>query len=213
VSAVKILKTSAAALFTLIVFTAGAWFFAPWESGGLYALDRARLAAAQNGWFLSYNGFESSGVIFPEYRIRSLDIENQFIKTQLADVRVKVLPLSSILSRAPACYVEFAGGGTSLYVMDSVLKDIVSHGGGRFWLTLSREKIKAARAFITGDVQITGDIGYSRARRTLTDNTLILNVPENINVMMRGVGSQYVGKYLEAGAAGEWRIKENAISN
>ncbi|MDR1515727.1 MAG: hypothetical protein LBS45_08530 [Synergistaceae bacterium] len=209
----KILKVIISALFTLIVFLAGAWFFAPWESGGLYTLDKARLAAAGNGWFLSYNGFESSGVIFPEYRIRSLDVESQFIKTSLADVTIKVLPLSSILSGAPTCYVEFSGGGTSINVMESVLKDIVSHEGGRFWLTLSGERINVARAFIGGDVQVTGDIGYNRSKRTLTDNTLLINVPENINVMMKGLGSQYVGKYLEAGSAGEWRIKENAVSN
>jgi hypothetical protein len=212
-SVMKILKIIFSALLTLAAFMAGVWLFAPWEDGGLYAFDKVRLASAEKGWYLSYNGFESSGRIFPEYRIRSLDIEGKLLKTSLADVRVRLLPLSSALAGAPVCYLEFAGGRTSLYVLESVLKDIFSHDGGRLWLTLSRKKVKAEGAFVGGDLQVTGDLSYDRGKRAFTENTILIRVPENIDLMMKGVGSQYAGRYLEAAGPGEWRIRENAISN
>ncbi|MDR0615475.1 MAG: hypothetical protein LBG29_01600 [Synergistaceae bacterium] len=208
----RILKFFAAALFTILTFLIGAWLFAPWESGGLYAFDKARVAAAEKGWFLSYSGFESDGTVFPSYRIRSLDIESQFLKTSLADVTVKVLPLSSVLAGAPVGYVEFTGGGTSLYLMESVLQNVFSHGGGRLWLTVSRKKLKVANAFIGGDLQVTGNLDFDRNKGIFAQNTMLIKVPANIDVMMNSVGSQYVGRYLEAGSPGEWRIKDNALS-
>jgi hypothetical protein len=209
----RILRFFAAVIFTIIIFIIGAWLFAPWESGGLYAFDRVRLSAAEKGWFFSYSGFESSGTIFPSYRIRSLDIESPFLRTSLANVTVKVLPLSSVLALLPVCYVEFEGGGTSLYVMESVLQDVFRHEGGRMWLTLSPKRLKLADAFIAGDLQVTGGLDFDRSKRIFAQNNLLIKVPENIDVMMNSVGSQYVGRYLEAGNPGEWRIKENAISH
>ena len=209
----KILRVILSALITVAAFLVGAWFFAPWEEGGRYAWGKARLAAAEKGWYVSYSGFESGGMIFPEYRIRSLDIEGKLLKTTLKDVKVRFLPLSSALSGAPVCYVEFSGGATSLCVMENVLEDIFSHDGGRLWLSLSGKGVKVTGASVGGDLQVTGDLGYDGEKRAFTENSLLIKVPENIDVMMKGVGSQYAGRYLESAGPGEWRVKENAISN
>jgi hypothetical protein len=210
---VKILKFLLVSIFTLLVFAVGVWLFAPWESGGLYVFDKVRLAAAENGWYLSYSGFESSGTIFPVYSIRSLDVESSFFRTSLSNVRVKVLPLSSFLSGAPTCYVEFGGGGASVCAMNNVLNDIFSHSGGTLRLSASGRRLRVSGAYIGGDLQVTGDLDYDRLERRLSTNTIRIKVPESVDAMMNSVGAQYVGRYIESTGPGEWRIKENAIAN
>jgi hypothetical protein len=164
--------------------------------------------------YVNYSGFERDGVIFPVYRLRSLDIEGQKVRTSLSNVTLKVLPLSSLLERAPTCYVEFGAGTTSISFMGNVLDDILSHDGGRLWMTASGKRLKVSGTHIRGDLQISGELDYDRSSGALTNNTILIRAPENMDAMMNNPpASQIVEKYIEPVNPGEWRLKQNAISN
>jgi hypothetical protein len=205
----KFVKILTAAIFTVIVFAAGVWFFAPWESGGLFVFDKLRLAADAKGCYMNYSGFESRGILLPEYRVRSIDIETAFSRTSISNLRIKLLPLSSILSGSPACYIEFGRGDTTL-----ITNSKLSHERGRFWIAVSRGRLKISGAQLSGDVRISGGLDYDRSGGALSENTLLIRVPENIDSMMKNpIGAQYVGRYIESVNSGEWRIKQNAAPN
>jgi hypothetical protein len=209
----KFLRILSGAVFTILVFLAGVWLFAPWENGGLYALDKFRLAAAQKGCYINYSGFESSGAIQPVYRLRSLDIEGSISRATLSDVEVRVLPLSSLLSGAPTCQVEFKGGSGSIILMENVLNDIVKLNGGRFSVSASRGGLSVSRMNIDGEyVQVSGGIDYDRSSRTFTENSVTMTVSNDIDSIMGGMGEGYIGRYIERAEPGEWRIRDNAIS-
>ncbi|MDR1944513.1 MAG: hypothetical protein LBQ19_06790 [Synergistaceae bacterium] len=201
----KFFKILAGFVFAIIVFAAGVWLFAPWESGGLFVMDKLRIDAARKGVYVNYNGFETSGVIFPVYRIKSLDIDSPFSRTSLTEVRVKVLPLSSILSRGVSCYVEFEHGGSAL-----LTKDKLSHNYGRMKVTASLSGLNLSGVQVGGDLRVSGGLTFDRSLRRVSESTILVGVPDNIDAMMNGpVASQYLGGFVEQVNPGEWRIKYN----
>jgi hypothetical protein len=194
-------------LFTIMVFSAGVWIFAPWEAGALYALDSIRLIAARNELFMNYSDVESSGVIFPTYHIRSLDVESRVSRTSLSNVIIKVLPLSSLLARGLCCYIEFDGGNTELAAMDDL-----SHDRGRLRVTASPGSLHVTGAQIEGDVKAYGGIAYDFSQKNITNSTLTIRVPDKIDSMMQ-MAARQVGRYIEQAGSGEWRVKHDATAN
>ncbi|MDR3332233.1 MAG: AsmA-like C-terminal region-containing protein [Synergistaceae bacterium] len=211
----RVVRILSGAVFAVVVFLAGVWLFAPWESGAVYALDRFRVAAAYKGCYVNYSGFESSGVIRPVYRLRSLDIEGSNSRASLSDVVVKVFPFSSLFSGSASCCVEFGGGNASLILMDSVLNDILSLDRGKFSLSASRNRLRVSDVRIngaSGDVRVSGGLDYDRLNRTVMDNTVTIKVPDNIDSIIGGMGAGFIGRYIERSNPGEWRVRNNAIS-
>jgi len=209
----RFLRFLSGAFFTVLIFLAGVWIFAPWESGGLYVLDKIRLIAAQKGCYINYSGFESGGGILPVYRLRSLDIEGSNSRATLSDVEVRLLPLLSLLSAAPTCQVEFGGASGSVIFMENVLDDIVKLDGGSFSISAARGRLRVSEVRIAGkDAQVSGAIDYDSSSGTVTENTVTINVPDDIDSVMGGMGDGYIGRYIERAGPGKWRLRDNAIS-
>jgi hypothetical protein len=200
----KHIKIIISILFTIMVFLSGVWFFAPWEAGALYALDTIRLGAARNGLFMNYSDLEETGVILPTYHMRSLDIESRVSRTSLSNVMIKVLPLSSLLSRGLCCYIEFDSGNTELAAADAL-----NHDKGRLRVTASPRDLNLSGVQIEGDIKVYGSVVYDVFRRNVTNSTLTIRVPDKIDSMMQ-IAVRQVGRYIESAGSGEWRIKYDA---
>lgn len=200
------IKHAVTALVFVVCFAAGLWVFAPWESAGLYLLDRIRLDAAKNGMFISYGNFEVHGRIFPTYTIKNLDIDQGMMKFTLSEAKVRVLPLSSIASGGGSCLVTFQSGELR-FIPDNKLN--LSEGG--FKLSASPSSIVVANTGITGDIEASGRLLINRKNKSVEESTFLLRVPGTIDNMLKNpVVSGKILEYLEPVSNGEWRIKRNA---
>lgn len=191
-------------LFAVVSFIGGMWIFAPWENAGIYALDSVALAAAKNGMYVTYDAYESSGIVFPQYTIRGLTLDSPFSRISLSELRIKILPLSSFLARGVSSHVEFNSGEVKFVLTPNAPLTL---GQGAFKLTMNASKIKLSNAQIQGDIGVNGNLTYSRSEKRIAESTLSLKVPENINMMLN---NPMVSPYLESTTSGEWRLKENA---
>ena len=201
----KYLKYIAVAGVAFLAFALGLWLFAPWQSAGIYALDFIRLNSARNGVYMNYDDYESVGVFRPVYQVGKLDIENPFSKVTMSDVTIRVSPLSSLLSGGPVCHVEFAGADVAFLPNNSL-----TIGRGSAHLAATGDLIQITDANVEGDLQVTGDITYSRGpQRGIRHSTLLLKVPDNINAML---SSPLLSRYVESENPGEWRIKYAAAN-
>ena len=205
----KYLKHAVTALLFCCFLLAGLWIFAPWETAGRYMMDKIRLNAAKNAMFISYANFETNGVIFPTYTIKSLDIDQGMAKFTLAEANIRVLPLSSLLSGGASCHISFRDG-MGVLIPDNKLN--LTEGG--FKLSISRSAIVVANVGIAGDLEATGKLSIDRRNNRVTSSTLTLKVPENIDNALKNpmLGGKILG-YLESLPNGEWRIKQNATPN
>lgn len=205
----KYIKYAAKALVFLVCLSAGMWIFAPWESAGRYFLDKVRLGAAKNGMFISYGNFEVRGHIFPTYTIKNLDIDQGMMKFTLEEVRVRILPLSSLLSRGGSCQITFQSGDV-LFIPDNKLH--LKEGG--FKLSATPSSIVVTNVGINGDLEANGKLSVSRKDRLVEESTFMLRVPGAIdNILKNPVISGKILEYLEPVSDGEWRVKRNATPN
>ncbi|GHV27871.1 hypothetical protein FACS1894167_03670 [Synergistales bacterium] len=195
----KMLKISTACLFTLIAFIGGMWVFAPWDSFGVYAIEKARLAAAEKNVYLDYNGISVSGVLIPTYTISDVSLNSVLSKTSVSEITVRVLPLSSLLSGGLSLYVWLRSGETAI---DTGHK--LRHDGGRLKVTSAGDGVIFSNVSIEGDIGILGDIEYTRDG--VSNNALIIKVPDNLDMMMGFAG------FFERAGANEWRLKQNAAA-
>ena len=97
----KSLRILLVALVGLAFFAMGIWFFSPWETGGVYLLDKIRLFAAKNGVYMTYAEATSSGLVFPKYRLKDFSIEGPMFRTAMPEITITVLPFSSLLAGTP----------------------------------------------------------------------------------------------------------------
>lgn len=205
----KYLKYIAAVFVFCLFFTAGLWIFAPWEAAGRYVLDKIRLRAANNGMFISFANFETNGVIFPTYTIKNLDIDQSMAKFTLEEANIRILPVSSLFCGGVSCHVSFRKG-EGVFMPNNRL----SIAGGAFKLSISGSTISVANADIAGDLQATGRLSVDRRSGRVTNSTLSLRVPANIdNLLKNPLFGGKINEYAEPGSNGEWRIKQNATPN
>lgn len=201
----KYLKFLAASVIALAVFVIGVLFFAPWDAGGVYALDAVRLEAARKNVYISYGGMSSAGLLFPVYHIDSIDIESPVSKVTISDVTLKARFLASVLSEGVSIAVEF--GGADILVVPN---NRVNLRRGSVKISAAGDVISASDTDIEGEISATGDIVYNTAQRRVTDSSIAITVPPGINALL---SSPMLGRYLESANSGEWRIKHNASQN
>lgn len=195
----KSLRILLVALVGLAFFAMGIWFFSPWETGGVYLLDKIRLFAAKNGVYMTYAEATSSGLVFPKYRLKDFSIEGPMFRTAMPEITITVLPFSSLLAGGGSCWVAFHGGEIRLFP-DNVLK--LEGGGAKFSVSGSSVKISGAK--IEGDLEMTGSLAYDRASGGISGSTMRLKAPESIGTMF---SNPLFGKYIESVGPGEWRLK------
>lgn len=199
---VRVLGTIA---LCIAVFVFGLYLFAPWETAGIYAMDMARLTAAKNGVFVNYSQLESRGRFFPEFQVRSLDIEGPFVKASFSDVVFRVSVVPSVLSGGAHCRILLGRGDIS------ILPNVgMSLNSGSLRVALSDGAMKLTHMQITGDLAAAGDLTYDRANRRVSHSTVLLKVPDNVSNILN---NPMLSRYLESTQPGEWRIRHHEAAN
>ncbi|MDR1915501.1 MAG: hypothetical protein LBQ58_02880 [Synergistaceae bacterium] len=201
----KYLKIFTSFIFVLIVFFIGLCFFAPWSAGGVYILDSIRLNAARKGVYISYNNMRADGAIFPIYHIESIDIESPVSKITVSDITVKMRTLASLLLRGVSFSAYF--GNTDILVIPN---NSVNLQRGNLNLSATRNAISVSDTDIEGEISVTGDIVYNLVQKKVTESSVAIKVPPNINVLL---SSPLLSGYVESTNPGEWRIRYNAVQN
>lgn len=204
----RVLVSTATVVIFVVFCVAGLWLFAPWDAMGRAALDKARLAASSQGMFISYSSFEHTGVIFPTYTIKSLDIDQGMTKFTFEEVRLRVLPLSSVLAGGISCGMTLQEGTGVVMTPANTLKIDLAD----FKLAVSRSNITLANVRIEGDIKATGKLVVSRPNRTIARSTMTLRVSDNIGAILKGPMGGRIGEYAELTPDGEWRIKQHAAA-
>lgn len=200
----KALRGLALVLAGCVTFVLGVLWFAPWENGAMYVMETLRLQAAnaKSAVYITPRGLTTTGRLFPRFDIAAFDIEHPISKITFSNLGVRVLPISSLLSGSVVCDVEWSGAE-----IRAIPNQTFSLGEGSVRLYGGRDEIRAARAAVTGDIQLAGNLAYDRNRKAIRESTMTLKVPDNLNVVLR---NPMLSRYLESTTPGEWRIKTNA---
>jgi hypothetical protein len=203
----RLLKLAVMAVLFVCSFAVAAWFLAPWESAGIYAMNFIRLRAAEKGVYLMYQNIEKSGYLLPSFSLSGFEAENDSARLSLSDVRIKLLPVSSLLALGGSCFIEFDGGG-----IDAPLVGKLNLEDGVIRLTATDDMLIASNVRVRGDIGVTGDIVYNTSSGYIVGSTLTLKVPDFIDSLLPMAPQPYQS-YIESINPGEWRIKKNESPN
>ncbi|MDR3331533.1 MAG: hypothetical protein LBT08_02790 [Synergistaceae bacterium] len=206
----RLIKFLALLALTMIVFAVTSWLLAPWTQAGIYALDVARLHAANNECYATYRAIEANGRITPIYSIRDLDVERSpYARISFSNVRIKPLPLSSLLAGTATCFIEFDGAE-----MTAPMNIKLNIGNGSARIAASDSEITATHVIVSGDIRITGGITFDMPGGRIKNSTLAMRVPDSLNsIISSPMAAQIIGQYLESENHGEWRLKYDASPN
>jgi hypothetical protein len=198
----KIIKCLVCLVFFLAAFCAGCFIFAPRDEAGKLALAYARLAASQQGFYMTYEEFSGSGIFNPSYRITGLDLEGPMAKITFSDLQATVYPLSSLISRSARTRVQFKETGVLLVGGNSL-----SLKSGEMDISAAGALVSVTDANVEGDIRLTGDITFDIGGRAITESTAAIQVPPLINAFF---STRAAAPFVEQMSPGEWRVKKSA---
>lgn len=184
------------------VFLVAFWFLAPWERLGAYMMSEMKLAAAKNGVYITFSGLETKGVIMPSYTLTDFKVEAPVVMANLSNIKITLLPFSSLTSGGVACALDFGKGDITIFPKNKLdVKD------GSLKLINSASDLKLANVWLEGDLEMSGQLTYNKTEGSITDNALLFKVPENLRAML---ASPLLEKYVESVSPVEWRIRQDA---
>jgi hypothetical protein len=201
----KYLRYAGALAAAIAAFAAGMFYFAPLDSGGLYAIDAIRLSAAQRGVYMTYDDLRRSGRVYPSYQIKDVGIDASMVRISISSLKVRPRLLSSALRGAARLEIEFGGAEIAMLPNNKF-----SVGRGSLTIEASGTDFKILGANVEGDIGAKGDITYNIAQGAITDSTMSISAPDSVSAML---GGPLTGRYLERGEQGEWRVRKNAAQN
>ena len=185
------------------VFVVSFWFLAPWERLGACMMTEMKLRAAKNGVYITFSGMETSGLLMPSYLLTDFKVEAPVIMANLSNIKIRLLPLSSLLSGGVACALDFGNGDATLFPKNK-LKVL----GGGLKLINRASDLKLVNVWLEGDLEMSGQLAYDKREGSITDNALLFKVPESLREMF---ASPLLEKYIESVSPVEWRIRQDAL--
>jgi hypothetical protein len=201
----RLLTRAAYAVIFALSCAAGLIIWAPWEAGAIYAVEKARIEAARMGYYVTFDRLESSGVVRPELRFVSLDIEGPMTKMTFAELSLKPRPVASLISGSARMSMEF---GPVLVAF--IPNNSLTLSGGRMNMSLSPDSASISEANVEGEMSMTGDIAFDFKNRAILSSTAVMKAPPYINMLL---GTPVLRGLVEPVSQGEWRIKSNAPQN
>jgi len=166
------MKKSLIKLIKILLFIAAFFFavyiFLPWEQLGRFAMSMAHNRLERQGMRLNYtdiNG-EDGG-----FTVNNL-ILNGAVNIEMNSITIKPQLLTSVLSLAPVCEINFSGLGVKL-------GQNLNFGDGGFLLTAGLSEILLENLKTNGDFSLNGFLTLNLATMKLGRSEARLDVPEN----------------------------------
>ena len=159
---IKILK-----IFLLIIgFGFSLYYFMPWAEAGKFAMSIAHSQLQARGMRLNYSDVsgEDDG-----FTVHNLTLSGM-VNLSFSSVTLRPQILSSVLSLAPVCDIEFKGGSIQL-------GQVMRFGDGGFLLTAGRE-ILLENLRTNGDFSVNGYLTLNTATMKIGRADARLDVPE-----------------------------------
>ena len=201
----KYLNRALASLIFLFVLCVGSWFFAPWHTIATYAIDKARMSAVRQGVYISYDTLDTQGRFRPEFELKNVQIEHAVAKADIANVRLKILPLESLRTLGLAARLQFNNSAVT-----TITRNSFEASGGEVLFMANKKSLQLLSVQIAGNLSATGNLTYDRTARKVAYSDLVFTVPDRLNAVL---SSPILGRFFESPKPGEWRIRYNAAQN
>ena len=163
-SLIKLIKF----LLFIAAFCYAVYIFLPWDALGRFAMSMAHNRLERQGMRLNYTDVagEDGG-----FTVNNLTL-NGAANISLSSITIKPQFLTSVLSLAPVCEINFTGAGVRL-------GQVLSFGDGGFLLTAGRQEILLENLHTNGDFALNGFLTLNLATMKLGRSEARLDVPEN----------------------------------
>ena len=163
-SLIKLIKF----LLFIAAFCYAVYIFLPWDALGRFAMSMAHNRLERQGMRLNYTDVagEDGG-----FTVNNLTL-NGAANISLSSITIKPQFLTSVLSLAPVCEINFTGAGVRL-------GQVLNFGDGGFLLTAGRQEILLENLHTNGDFALNGFLTLNLATMKLGRSEARLDVPEN----------------------------------
>ena len=156
-------------LFFIIAFFFSLYYFLEWDALGKFVMSMAHSQLERNGMRLNYSDVtgEEGG-----FTVHNLTLSGG-ANISLSSVTIKPQILSSVLSLAPVCDINFNGANVRLGMNINI-------GDGGFLMTAGRHEILLENLKTNGDFAINGYLTVNLVTMKLGRTDAKLNVPEDL---------------------------------
>ena len=163
----RILLNTLKIILLIIGFGGSLYYFLPWAEAGKFAMSIAHSQLEKRGMRMSYSDVsgEEGG-----FTVHNLTLSGM-VNLSFSSITLKPQMLSSVLSLAPVCSVEFKGGSIQL-------GQVMSFGDGGVLVTAGRE-ILLENLRTNGDFSVNGYITINTGTMKIGRADARLDVPEN----------------------------------
>ncbi len=201
----KPLRVLALVLTGVLVFLTGCWFFFPWKTAGEYMATKLQATAAESGNYVSGQLTGVSGWFVPVFAFAGVKYEQSAIQLQCSNLRVSLLPLSSLFSGKIVCGLEVDAGK-----LDLVTGQSASWASGRAQLAVSPAAMDLRRIDVMGNLGLQGNLTYQVAQKQIGQSDLTLKIPAELDETMTMLQRLMP---LQKMASGQWKIERNVQPN
>ncbi len=164
----------------IILFIVGFFFalyyFLQWQELGKFSMSFAHSQLEKRGMRLNYSDVSGEKDGFTVNNLRLNGIAN----ISFSSITIKPKFLSSILSLAPVCEINFRGGSLQL-------GQVMNFGDGGFLLTAGRNEILLEDLKTNGDFAINGFLTINPATMRIGRTEARLNFPEDFEKNIQAV--------------------------
>ena len=162
----SVIKTTKILLF-IVGFLFALYYFMEWGELGKFTMSLAHNQLEKRGMRLNYSDVSSEEHGFTVHNLRLNGVAN----LSFSSITIKPKFISSILSFAPVCDINFKNGSLQL-------GQVINFGDGNFLLTAGSNEILLENLRTTGDFAVNGFISINPATMRLGRTEARLNFPE-----------------------------------
>lgn len=166
------MKRSFFNVIKIIVFILGflgaLYIFMPWDAAGRLALSIAHRQLEQRGMRLNFSDVTAAEEGFTVHNLAASGMVNMAFNS----ITIRPQLLTSVLSLAPVCDIEFTGLGIQL-------GQRMNFGNGGFLLTAGRSQIMLENLRTNGDFSLNGYMSVNLETMKIGTSDARFNVPES----------------------------------
>ncbi|EFC90185.1 hypothetical protein Dpep_0153 [Dethiosulfovibrio peptidovorans DSM 11002] len=180
--------------FGLII---GLRLFLPWEDLGELAFLEASRELSRSGIFLQASRFDDEGVV-PVFVVDRVEMEGFGGGATFETVKVRPMPLRSIILGKPTASIELIGGAVSLP------GDRGRRIGGSLEVSYGQGRITIAEIEMAGDIKASGSLSISPNKGRIVEADVTLKTPADLDGAL-SMASRFMP--LSRNGEGDWILK------